>query len=57
LSLRSKDEKLIGGQVKEAIDTLGSTGRFIMHPVDALHPDTPWEGIEILIEKWKESYS
>jgi len=57
LSLRSKDEKLIGGQVKEAIDALGSTGRFIMHPVDALHPDTPWEGIEILIEKWKESYS
>jgi hypothetical protein len=53
LSLASRDEKIIGEQVKRAIDALGPTRRFILHPVDALHPDTPWEGVEILIEKWK----
>jgi len=56
ISLRSMDKKLIDAQVKEAIQTLGPTRRFILHPVDALHPDTPWEGIEILIEKWRSNF-
>jgi hypothetical protein len=54
LSLASRDESLIGVQVGEAAEALGPTNRFILHPVDALHPDTPWEGIEILIEAWKK---
>ena len=28
--------------------------RFILHPVDALFPDTPWEGVKNLIEIWKQ---
>jgi hypothetical protein len=56
LSLASKDESLIGNQVKEAVEALGPTNRFILHPVDALHPDAPWEGVEILVEKWKDTW-
>jgi hypothetical protein len=40
--------------VGEALETLGPTGKFILHPVDALFPDTPWEGVERLIRAWKE---
>jgi uroporphyrinogen decarboxylase len=41
-------------QVKEAIDIFGPTNRFILHPVDSIFPDTPWESIEAMIEAWKE---
>ena len=36
------------------MDVLGPTNRFILHPVDAIFPDTPWSGIEAMIEAWKE---
>jgi len=39
--------------VKKALDILGPTGRFILQPVDALFPDTPWEGLQKMIEAWK----
>jgi len=55
ISLAVQDKKLIDDQVKESMDILGPTHRFILHPVDALHPDTPWEGIEMLIESYKEN--
>lgn len=29
--------------------------RFILHPVDAIFPDTPWEGVTRLISAWKEA--
>jgi hypothetical protein len=39
--------------VKHALDVLGPTGRFILHPVDAVFPDTPWESVERMIDAWK----
>jgi uroporphyrinogen-III decarboxylase len=54
LSLSSGDGGAIRNQVRQAIETLGSTRRFILHPVDALFPDTPWEGVEQMITAWKE---
>jgi hypothetical protein len=54
LSLASGDPGRIRAEVRESIETLGPTGRFILHPVDAVFPDTPWEGIECMIEAWKE---
>ena len=39
--------------VRRAMDGLAGTGRFILQPVDALHPDTPWEGLQAAIEAWK----
>lgn len=53
LSLQSRDRERIRGEVRRAVETLGPTGRFILHPVDAIFPDTPWEGVEMLIEAWK----
>ena len=52
-SLSSMSIEQIHNWVKRAIDLLGPTNRFILHPVDALFPDTPWENIEILIEAWE----
>jgi len=42
--------------VRRAMAALADTGRFILHPVDALHPDTPWEGMKAVIEAWKECW-
>lgn len=44
----------IQDEVRRAMEVLGPTHRFILHPVDALFPDTPWDGVETLIETWKE---
>ena len=54
LSVGSGDSERVRREVQEAMETLGPTGRFILHPVDALFPDTPWGGVETLIEAWKE---
>jgi uroporphyrinogen-III decarboxylase len=54
LSLQSGDHERIRQEVKEAVELLGPTNRFILHPVDALFPETPWSGIETMIEAWKE---
>jgi hypothetical protein len=54
LSLQSKDRDRIRREVHRAIEVLGPTRRFILHPVDALFPDTPWEGVQAMIESWKE---
>ena len=40
--------------VHAAVRTLGSGGGFILAPVDALFPDTPWSGVEAMIETWRE---
>ncbi len=53
LSLKEKHTQ-IRDKVREAIEILGSTGRFILNPVDSIFPDTPWEGVEALIDAWKE---
>lgn len=54
LSLQCGDPKRIRDEVKRAIEVLGPTNRFILHPMDAIFPDTPWSGVEQMIEAWKE---
>jgi uroporphyrinogen-III decarboxylase len=54
LSLASGDARRIRDEVRRAIEVLGPTRRFILHPVDAIFPDTPWTGVETMIEAWKE---
>jgi hypothetical protein len=53
ITLSNKDAAGIDRDVKRALDVLGPTGRFILHPVDGVFPDTPWESIERLIDAWK----
>ncbi len=54
LSLAANDPTRVRDEVHRALDVLGPTNRFILHPVDAVFPDTPWEGIEQLIAAWRE---
>jgi hypothetical protein len=54
LSLASGDPKRIRDEVTRALQILGPTQRFILHPVDAIFPDTPWAGVEAMITAWKE---
>jgi uroporphyrinogen-III decarboxylase len=54
LSLASGHPARIEEEVRRAAAVLGAAGRFILHPVDALFPDTPWAGVESLIESWKK---
>jgi uroporphyrinogen-III decarboxylase len=37
----------------QALKILGETNRFILHPVDSIFPDTPWEGLHTMIETWR----
>jgi uroporphyrinogen-III decarboxylase len=53
LSVQTCNAVRIRHEVQSAIETLGPTNRFILHPIDALFPDTPWAGIEMLIDAWK----
>ncbi len=55
LTLASRDWPRLREEVQKAIEVLGPTRRFILQPVDALFPDTPWEGVEMLIEAWKDA--
>ena len=40
--------------VTYAIHTLAPGGGFVLFPVDQIFEDTPWENIEIMIERWRE---
>lgn len=53
ITLGSGDLPAVDRAARDALDALGPTHRFILHPVDALFPDTPWESVERLIEAWK----
>jgi uroporphyrinogen-III decarboxylase len=53
ITLSNRDFSAIDRDVKHALDVLGPTGRFILHPVDAVFPDTPWESVERMIGAWK----
>ena len=53
IALSNRDNAVIESDVRRALDVLGPTNRFILHPVDAVFPDTPWESVEKLIEAWK----
>jgi hypothetical protein len=50
----NEDKEHIRHRVKNALEILGPTNRFILHPVDSLFPDTSWEGVEAMIDAWKE---
>ena len=52
--LSEKNMPKIRQSIIRAIEILGPTNRFILHPVDALFPDTPWESVEVLIDTWNE---
>ena len=56
LTLASGDPVRIRDEVTRAIDVLGPSNRFILHPVDSLFPDTPWEGVEQMIAAWRECW-
>jgi hypothetical protein len=53
LTLGTADTPKIEAEVRHALDTLGPTHRFILHPVDALFPDTPWRSVEAMIAAWQ----
>lgn len=54
LTLASGDRVRIQEEVKRAIEQSQPGNRFILHPVDAIFPDTPWEGVQAMIEAWEE---
>jgi uroporphyrinogen-III decarboxylase len=54
MTLASQDTDRIRDEVRRAIDVLGPTNRFVLHPLDSLFPDTPWESVLCLIETWKK---
>ncbi|MBN1917287.1 MAG: hypothetical protein JW889_05205 [Verrucomicrobia bacterium] len=56
LTLASGDPARIRDEVRRAVDVLGPTNRFILHPVDSLFPDTPWDGVEQMIAAWRECW-
>jgi hypothetical protein len=39
---------------RHAVEALAPGGNFILAPVDALFPDTPWESVLAMIEAWRE---
>jgi hypothetical protein len=53
VSLASGDPPRIQSEVRRALEVLGPTNRFILQPVDALFPDTPWDGVRTMIETWR----
>ena len=50
---KMNNEDSIREKVRAAMETMGERG-FILSPVDALFPDTPWENVRIMIDTWKE---
>jgi hypothetical protein len=57
LSLCCRDPERIRNEMRHAIEVLGPSHRFILHPVDAIFPDTPWSGVQTMIDSWKECQS
>ena len=54
LTLACGEGGRIRDEVRRALDVLGPTHRFILHPIDAVFPDTPWAGVEQMIEAWRD---
>jgi hypothetical protein len=53
ITLKTGSPEDIRKAVYTAVEALGPDG-FILSPVDALFPDTPWESVQVMIESWKE---
>jgi hypothetical protein len=49
----TQDSETVRSEVGHAMDVLGITNRFILHPVDLLYPDMRWEGLATMIKTWK----
>jgi uroporphyrinogen-III decarboxylase len=54
VSLASGDAERIRREVRQALEVLGPTNRFILHPIDAIFPDTPLSALETMIEAWRQ---
>jgi len=54
VTLASQAPERIRGEVRRALDVLGPTHRFILHPVDAIFPDTPLDSVKTMIEAWQQ---
>jgi hypothetical protein len=54
LSLNIPEPGRIESEIKNALEVLGPTQRFILHPVDAIFPDTPWSGVKRMIQAWNQ---
>jgi hypothetical protein len=46
----------IRAAVHAALDCFDGAGGFVLSPVDALFPDTPWAGVQAMIGAWKERW-
>jgi uroporphyrinogen-III decarboxylase len=53
VTLHSGSGDEIHQAVHTAVEKLGPRG-FVLAPVDALFPDTPWSSVEAMIEAWRE---
>jgi hypothetical protein len=53
ITLGNRDFPGIDRGVRHALYVLGPTKRFILHPADAVFPETPWESVERMIEAWQ----
>jgi hypothetical protein len=53
VTLGSGSRAEVKAAVENAMRTLGPDG-FILAPVDALFPDTPWASVQAMIETWRE---
>jgi hypothetical protein len=53
ITLARGSHKEIQQAVQTAVQILAPGGGFILAPVDALFPDTPWSSVEAVIEVWR----
>jgi len=53
VTLARGSHKEIQQAVQTAVQILAPGGGFILAPVDALFPDTPWPSVEAMIEAWR----
>jgi len=54
ITVASGTAEQIRAEVKSALEIFGNQGGFVLSPVDALFPDTPWSGVQAMLEAWKE---
>ena len=54
LTLQFGTREEIRQAVTDAIRILGPGGGFVLFPVDQLFEYTPWESVEIMLERWRE---
>ena len=54
LTLTPANPATIRAAVRSALECMGDDGGFILSPVDALFPDTPWEAVQAMIDTWRQ---